>query len=46
MSSAVRYADFDDAYRLGGEEFLICLKETTLTDAERVIERLREALAG
>lgn len=37
---------FDDAYRLGGEEFLICLKETTLTDAERVIERLREALAG
>lgn len=37
---------FDDAYRLGGEEFLICLKETTLSDAERVIERLREALAG
>lgn len=37
---------FDDAYRLGGEEFLICLKETTLEDARKVIERLRVALAG
>lgn len=37
---------FDDAYRLGGEEFLICLKETTLEDARKVIERLRAALAG
>lgn len=37
---------FDDAYRLGGEEFMICLKETGIEDATRVIERLREALAG
>lgn len=37
---------FDDAYRLGGEEFLICLKETKLIDANKVIERLRAALEG
>jgi diguanylate cyclase len=37
---------FDDAYRLGGEEFMLCLKETTLADAQIGLERLREALAG
>ncbi len=36
---------FDDAYRLGGEEFMICLKETALEDATKVLERLRAALA-
>ncbi|MEJ0062389.1 MAG: diguanylate cyclase [Alphaproteobacteria bacterium] len=37
---------FDDAYRLGGEEFLICLKETGIDAARQVVERLREALAN
>lgn len=32
---------FDEAFRMGGEEFLVCLKETTLDEAFRVIERLR-----
>jgi diguanylate cyclase len=36
---------FDDAYRLGGEEFLICLKETDAVVAQQVIERLRNTLA-
>ncbi len=36
---------FDDAYRLGGEEFLICLKETDGATAHQVLERLRAALA-
>lgn len=36
---------FDDAYRLGGEEFLICLKEIDLADAYQVLDRLRERLA-
>jgi diguanylate cyclase len=44
ISRSVR--TFDDAYRLGGEEFLIVLKETDLTIAQTVIERLRETLAG
>jgi diguanylate cyclase len=35
---------FDDAYRLGGEEFLICLKRTSITDALSVLTRLREGL--
>lgn len=32
---------FDDAYRLGGEEFLLCLKRTRLEDAFGVLNRLR-----
>lgn len=32
---------FDEAFRMGGEEFLVCLKETTLGEAFRVVERLR-----
>jgi len=35
---------FDEAFRMGGEEFLICLKETTLGEGYRVIDRLREDL--
>ncbi len=34
----------DDAYRLGGEEFLICLKETDAAGALLVVERLRSGL--
>ncbi len=37
---------FDDAYRLGGEEFLICLKETDSAGGHKVLERLRLALAA
>ena len=35
---------FDDAYRLGGEEFLLCMKETDLGAGLKVIERLRSSL--
>ncbi|MGE3624553.1 MAG: diguanylate cyclase [Bdellovibrionales bacterium] len=35
---------FDDAYRLGGEEFLLCIKEAELGDGFKVIERLRQSL--
>jgi diguanylate cyclase (GGDEF)-like protein len=35
---------FDDAYRVGGEEFLICIKETDPDGALAVLERLRSAL--
>jgi diguanylate cyclase (GGDEF)-like protein len=35
----------DDAYRMGGEEFLLCLKETDATGSQNVIERLRKTLA-
>jgi diguanylate cyclase (GGDEF)-like protein len=34
----------DDAYRLGGDEFAIVLPGTTELDAERVVERLQEAV--
>ncbi len=37
---------FDEAFRMGGEEFLICLKETSLDEGFRVIERLRIDLQG
>jgi len=32
---------FDEAFRMGGEEFLVCLKEVEMGDAYRVVERLR-----
>ncbi len=32
---------FDEAFRMGGEEFLVCLKETSMSEGLRVIERLR-----
>jgi diguanylate cyclase (GGDEF)-like protein len=35
---------FDDAYRLGGEEFLLCLKEADLATGLKVLERLRASL--
>lgn len=35
---------FDDAYRTGGEEFLICLKEADLAVGLLVLERLRMKL--
>jgi diguanylate cyclase len=35
---------FDDAYRVGGEEFLICLKETDDAGAKAALERIRTAL--
>lgn len=37
---------FDEAYRMGGEEFLICLKDADLADGYVVIERLRAELAA
>jgi diguanylate cyclase (GGDEF)-like protein len=36
----------DTAYRYGGEEFAILLRETGLEDAEEVAERLRAAVAA
>jgi diguanylate cyclase (GGDEF)-like protein len=35
---------FDDAYRMGGEEFLLCLKETDLGTGLKVLERVRASL--
>jgi len=35
---------FDEAFRMGGEEFLVCLKETILEEGFRVIDRLRQDL--
>ncbi len=37
---------FDEAFRMGGEEFLICLKEAGLDEGYAVIERLRLDLMG
>lgn len=36
--------NFDEAFRMGGEEFLICLKETDLEDGFAVIDRLRQTM--
>ena len=36
---------FDDAYRMGGEEFLLCLKETDKIGGLTVLERLRLGLS-
>jgi diguanylate cyclase len=35
---------FDDAYRVGGEEFLLCLKEADLATGLKILERLRAGL--
>jgi diguanylate cyclase (GGDEF)-like protein len=35
---------FDDAWRWGGEEFLLCLKETDLNGGSIALERLRKGL--
>ena len=35
------FRPFDDAYRLGGEEFLVCLKEVDLATGLKVLERIR-----
>lgn len=37
---------FDDVYRLGGEEFLICLKEADSKEALHTLDRLRTSLAA
>jgi diguanylate cyclase (GGDEF)-like protein len=37
---------FDDAYRFGGEEFLLCLKETDLETGLKIVERLRQSLSS
>lgn len=39
ISRGVR--SFDEAFRMGGEEFLVCLKETAMDEGYQVIERLR-----
>ncbi|MBP2301652.1 diguanylate cyclase [Azospirillum picis] len=39
ISRGVR--SFDEAFRMGGEEFLVCLKETGIDEGYAVIERLR-----
>jgi diguanylate cyclase len=36
---------YDSMFRYGGEEFLICLPDTGLEQAERLLNRLREQLA-
>lgn len=36
----------DDAFRLGGEEFVLCLKETDEVAGEQTLERLRQTLAS
>jgi diguanylate cyclase (GGDEF)-like protein len=38
------FRPFDDAYRLGGEEFLVCLKEVDLATGLKVLERIRGSL--
>ncbi|MFC7334029.1 diguanylate cyclase [Rhodocista pekingensis] len=38
--------NFDEAFRLGGEEILILLKDATLAEGARVLERLRADIAA
>ncbi len=42
----VSLRETDTAYRYGGEEFAVLLRETTLDEAVGVAERLREAVAA
>ncbi len=37
---------YDAVYRYGGKEFLLCLPETGPEEARRVLERVRERVAG
>lgn len=37
---------YDSVYRYGGEEFLLCLPETGPEEARRVLDRVRERIAG
>ena len=37
---------YDSVYRYGGEEFLICLPETGVNEAKRVLDRVREKIAS
>tara|TARA_R110001606_G_scaffold209749_3_gene357023 strand:- start:2253 stop:3170 length:918 start_codon:yes stop_codon:yes gene_type:complete len=37
---------YDQLYRYGGEEFLLCLTQTTVSEARLFAERLRQAIAA
>ena len=37
---------YDSVYRYGGEEFLLCLPETGPEEARRVLDWVRERIAG
>lgn len=37
---------FDEAFRMGGEEFLICLKNTATDEGVQVLDRLRQDIAA
>lgn len=40
-----RLRRYDAVFRFGGEEFLICLPDTTVADATSLMERMREELS-
>jgi diguanylate cyclase (GGDEF)-like protein len=42
---ASRIRKYDYLFRYGGEEFLICLPNTALADAEQLLDRMRHELA-
>lgn len=44
INRAIR--SFDEAFRMGGEEILILLKDAVLDEVRRVLERLRADIAG
>jgi diguanylate cyclase (GGDEF)-like protein len=44
--TARRLRPYDRIYRYGGEEFLICLPDTDVPQAQGIIERLREEIAS